>query len=303
MSEMDEAGTFRFGLCLPNFRKGASREGMQAAIETLDRLGWANIWTTDHLLPDHSARAADYAEIFEAVTTLAWASAVSPRLGLGLSVLVVPMRNAVEQASTLATVDNLSGGRLSVGVGVGWNETEFANLGLSDRFHVRGAYLDELIRLWRHLWSGSEEPFHGRFFSFDEFRFGPLPAQGAAVPIFVGGKDPRALHRAGALGDGYQSSGMAAADYAERRDGVREAARAAGKPEPRFQARCQVHFDRSAPGTVGLTGTPEQMVAAVKAYRDAGVNELIVDVREFEPEKVVAAIERFDREVVAATTH
>ena len=81
------------------------------------------------------------------------------------------------------------------------------------------------------------------------------------------------------------------------------APRAAGKPEPRFQARCQVHFDRSAAGTVGLAGSPEQMVAAVEAYRDAGVNELIVDVREFEPEKVVAAIERFDREVVAATTH
>src|SRR5262249_30714276 len=116
MNAGDGSGALQFGLCLPNFRKGASREGMQAAIETLDRLGWSSIWTTDHLLPDHSARAADYAEIFEAVTTLAWASAVSPRLRLGLSVLVVPLRNAVEQASTLATVDNLSGGRLSVGV-------------------------------------------------------------------------------------------------------------------------------------------------------------------------------------------
>ena len=188
MSGSVDPGTLRFGLCLPNFRKGASREGMQAAIETLDRLGWASIWTTDHLLPDKSARAADYAEIFEAVTTLAWAAAITPRLRLGLSVLVVPIRNSVEQASTLATVDNLSDGRLSVGVGVGWNETEFANLGLSDRFHVRGAYLDESIRLWRHLWGGSEEPFHGRFFSFDEFRFGPLPAQGAALPIVVGGR-------------------------------------------------------------------------------------------------------------------
>lgn len=302
MSATEDAGQLQFGLCLPNFRKGASREGMQAAIETLDRLGWASIWTTDHLLPDHSARAADYAEIFEAVTTLAWASAVTPRLRLGLSVLVVPLRNAVELASTLATVDNLSGGRLAVGVGVGWNETEFANLGLSDRFHVRGAYLDELIRLWRHLWSGSEQPFSGRFFSFDEFRFGPLPAQGAAVPIFVGGKDPRALYRAGALADGYQSSGLAAAGYPAMRDAVREAAKAAGRPDPRFQARCPVYFDRSAPGAVGLAGSPEQMVAGVKAYRDTGVTELIVDLREYEPGPVVAAIERFDREVVASTT-
>ncbi len=99
--------------------------------------------------------------------------------------------------------------------------------------------------------------------------------------------------------DGYQSSGLAAAEYAAKRDAVREAAKAAGRPDPRFQARCQVHFDRSAPGAVGLAGSPEQMVASVKAYRDAGVTELIVDLREFEPEPVVAAIERFDREVVA----
>jgi probable F420-dependent oxidoreductase len=302
MSAAEGASEVRFGLCLPNFRKGASREGMQAAIETLDRLGWASIWTTDHLLPDHSARAADYAEIFEAVTTLAWASAVTPRLRLGLSVLVVPMRNAVEQASTLATVDSLSGGRLEVGVGVGWSETEFANLGVSERFHVRGAYLDESIRLWRHLWSGSEEPFHGRFFSFDEYRFGPLPAQGAGLPITVGGKDPRALHRAGALADGYQSSGLAAAEYLAKRDVVREAASAAGRPEPRFLARCQVVFDRPMPGGAGLSGSADELVAGVRAYRDAGVSELILDLREFEPERVVAAIERFDREVVAQIT-
>jgi probable F420-dependent oxidoreductase len=289
-----------FGLCLPNFRKGASREGMQAAIETLDRLGWASIWTTDHLLPDHSARAADYAEIFEAVTTLAWAAAITPRLRLGLSVLVVPVRNSVEQASTLATVDNLSDGRLAVGVGVGWNETEFANLGLADRFHVRGAYLDESIKLWRHLWGGNEEPFHGRFFSFDEFRFGPLPAQGAAVPIYVGGRDPRALERAGALADGYQSSGLPAADYPDKRDAVRASAKAAGRPEPTFQARSQVYFDRPAPGGAGLGGSAEAVIAGVRAYRDAGVTEMIVDLREVEPEAVAAAIERFDREVVAS---
>jgi probable F420-dependent oxidoreductase len=300
VSATADAGGLQFGLCLPNFRNGTSREGMQAAIETLDRLGWASIWTTDHLLPDHSARAADYAEIFEAVTTLAWAAAITPRLRLGLSVLVVPVRNSVEQASTLATVDNLSGGRLSVGVGVGWNETEFGNLGLADRFHVRGAYLDESIRLWRHLWSGNEAPFHGRFFSFDEFRFGPLPAQRADVPITVGGKDPRALQRAGALADGYQSSGLAAADYPEKRDAVRAAAKAAGRPEPRFQARAQVYFDRPAPGGVGLGGSADEIVAGVKAYRDAGVTEMIVDVREVEPQAVAAAIERFDREVVAA---
>src|SRR5207247_134012 len=104
------------------------------------------------------------------------------------------------------TLDSLSGGRVIAGVGVGWNRDEFANLGAAERFHVRGAYLDETIRLWRHLWSGSTEPFHGRFHTMDDFTFSPLPPSGASLPILVGGRSERALKRAGSLGDGYHSS-------------------------------------------------------------------------------------------------
>ncbi len=87
---------------------------------------------------------------------------------------------------------------------------------MADRFHVRGAYLDETIRLWRHLWSGSTEPFHGRFHVIDDFAFGPLPAQ-APLPIVVGGRDERALRRAGTLADGYHSSAVGPAAYAGAR--------------------------------------------------------------------------------------
>src|SRR6185437_11725705 len=122
---------------------------------------------------------------YEAVLTLAWVGARHPGLRLATSVIVVPQRDAVLLAKELATLDSLSGGRLLVGVGVGWNEKEFENLGLGERFHVRGAYLDETIRLWRHLWSGSAEPFHGRFHVIADFAFGPLPVQ-APLPIVVG---------------------------------------------------------------------------------------------------------------------
>ena len=152
----------KFGLILRTTGDGASLEAIEAGAETAERLGWETVWTTDHVLVPHSA-ATEYGRTFEAVETLAWVGARHPRVKLGTSVIVVPQRNAVILAKELATIDALSEGRLIAGVGIGWNEAEFANLGESGRFHKRGAYLDETIRLWRHLWSGSSEPFEGAF--------------------------------------------------------------------------------------------------------------------------------------------
>ena len=156
-----------------------SPEGIDAAAALAERLGWSTVWTTDHVLVP-TADAGDYGRIYDALMTLAWVAARHHRVRLGTSVIVVPQRNGVVLAKQLATLDSLSGGRVIAGVGVGWNETEFANLGAADRYHVRGAYLDETIRLWRHLWSGSTEPFAGRFHTIPDFAFGPLPDAGRA---------------------------------------------------------------------------------------------------------------------------
>ena len=152
----------RYGIALPNFTDVASPEAIEAAAAVAERLGWDAVWTTDHVLVDRSEDAADYRVNYDAIETLAWVGARHPSLRLGTSVLVVPQRNAVVLAKELATLDALSGGRVVAGVGVGWNAREFGNLAAEDRFAVRGAYLSETIALWRHLWSGSSEPFGGR---------------------------------------------------------------------------------------------------------------------------------------------
>jgi alkanesulfonate monooxygenase SsuD/methylene tetrahydromethanopterin reductase-like flavin-dependent oxidoreductase (luciferase family) len=181
--------TVKFGLSLRNTGTGSSLEAIEAGAETAEHLGWETVWTTDHVLVPHSA-AVEYGRTFEAIATLAWVGARHPRLKLGTSVIVVPQRNAVLLAKELATLDVLSDGRLIAGVGIGWSEGEFANLGVADRFHRRGAYLDETIRLWRHLWSGSADPFEGDFHAFRDFVFGPVPVQGERLPIVVGGALP-----------------------------------------------------------------------------------------------------------------
>jgi probable F420-dependent oxidoreductase len=287
----------RYGICLPNFTDLASTETIEEAAEAADRLGWHAVWTTDHVLVDNGKDAQEYRTNFDAIQTLAWVGARHSRLRLGTSVIVVPQRNAVVLAKELATLDALSGGRVIAGVGVGWNEREFANLGMGDRFSIRGAYLDEAIGLWRHLWSGSSEPFAGRVHRMEDFVFGPLPAQGAALPIIVGGRSEAALQRAGRLGDGYHSSATRPSAYAERVPVVRAAAEEAGRPMPALSARVRVEFGAASDRYYAMRGTPEDVAAEVRAFKDLGVEELALWFVVDSPEAIVAAAERFAAEV------
>jgi probable F420-dependent oxidoreductase len=284
-----------YGVCLPNFSDGASPEGVAAAAEAAERLGWSTVWTTDHVLVPRDS-AQDYGHIYDAILTLAWVGARHPALRLATSVIVVPQRNAVVLAKEIASLDSLTGGRVIAGVGVGWNRTEFANLAMEERFGVRGAYLDETIRLWRHLWSGSTDPFVGRFHSMEDFAFGPLPAQGAALPIVVGGRAQRALERAGTLGDGYHSSVSSPAQYGERLPVIRSAAEAAGRPMPWLSARVRVEFDAASTG-YAMRGSPEAMAAEVRKFADLGVTHLALWFGSTEPAELVARAERFAGEV------
>ena len=290
----------KFGLILRTTGAGAATEAIEAGAETAERLGWETVWTTDHVLVPHSA-AVEYGRVFEAIETLAWVGARHPRVKLGTSVIVVPQRNAVVLAKELATLDALSQGRLVAGVGIGWNETEFANLGEADRFHRRGAYLDETILLWRHLWSGTSEPFEGAFHSFGDFVFGPLPAQGSKVPVVIGGASDAALRRAGGLGDGYHATRTGPAEFARRIPIIRAAAEKAGRPMPRLSARVSVTAEESSGNGYALAGDAAAIKAEVLAFETTGVEELALAFEPTEPERLVAALERFDEEVVKAT--
>ena len=115
-------------------------------------------------------------------------------IGLGTSVLVVPMHNPLELANSLASLDLLSGGRLTVAVGVGWSEPEYAALGYD--FSNRGERLDEAIDLFRRAWVEDPFSFHGRFTSFDDLRLLPKPSR--QIPIWIGGGSEPAYRRAAA---------------------------------------------------------------------------------------------------------
>jgi len=286
-----------YGLALPNLGDGANPEGLLAAVEAAEDHGFTDVWTTDHLLIDRD-NAEDYGRLYEAITTLAWLAGRSRAIRLGTSVIVVPMRNAVVLAKELATVDALSGGRLIAGFGVGWNTKEFGNVGAADRFHQRGAYLDETIAICRHLWSGKEAPFHGRFHDFEDYMFEPLPAQGGDLPIWLGARDERALRRVGRLADAYHASATKPAAYEPRIPIIRAAAEAAGRAMPRLSARARVELDAGPQSFYTIHGTAQDVAAEIRAFAALGVDHLTLAFPPRDAEGIRRAVERFTREVV-----
>lgn len=286
-----------FGLVLPSLGDDANLDGMIAAVDLAEGHGFTDVWATDHLLVDHSA-AVEYGRIYESVTALAWVAGRSREIRLGTSVIVVPMRNAVILAKQLATLDALSGGRVIAGFGVGWSAPEFANIGVADRFPARGAYTEEAINLCRHVWSGSREPFHGRFHAFDDFVFGPLPAQGANVPIWIGGRDDRALRRAGRLADGYHSSATSPSTFATRIPTIRAAAEEAGRRLPRLSGRARVELDAGADSFYTMHGSPADVAAEIRAFAEIGVDHLALAFPPRDAEGLTRVVERFVAEVL-----
>jgi len=291
------------GLILPTKRAGASPEAILATAQAAERLGWRTLCGDDHILVPSEDGGA-YGLIYEILTTLAWLGGQTRRVLLQPSVIVVPQRNAVVVAKELATLASLTGSRVVAGVGLGWNVREYRNLGMEHRFPVRGAYLDETIALWRHLWSGTAEPFQGRFHQVADAQFAPLPPQGAAMPIIVGGRSDFGVRRAGRLGDGYQLSQNGPAGMLARLPLLRSAAEAAGRPLPPLSARAQVYFGPPPPGhtAAAIHGTPEEIGRVVDAWIALGLDELLIDVDETDPDRAVAKMERLHAEVLDGRT-
>ena len=193
----------RVGSHLPQYGRMAGADAITRAARHAEALGFEDVWVSDHVV--HPA-AQDYPSprLYDPLTTLTWAAASAPRIGLGTSVLVLPQHNALELANTLASLDSLSGGRLTIAAGVGWSKAEFDALGWT--FENRGRRTDEIIRLLRTCWTEDPATFHGEFWDFDDIRVLPHPAH--AIPIWVGGRSERAFRRGVELGDGFQLIGL-----------------------------------------------------------------------------------------------
>ncbi len=245
-------------LAIPNFGPGSTPEAMAEIAQEAEELGFDGIGSTDHLLVPKGLPQR-YERIFEALVVLGYLAARTRRVRLITSVIVVLMRNPVVVAKQAVTIDQLSGGRLVLGLGAGWNEREFANVGAD--FRNRGRRLEEVIRLYRHLFSGSGEPFRGDYHSYDDGVFDPLPVRREALPIMLGGNSDAAVRRAARLADGWESTGLDAEAWRERAALLR--AEAGGRAV-------------EAGSRINLRGSPDEMLAEVRRWRDAGADHLML---------------------------
>ena len=175
-------------------------------------VGFESLWGGEHvIIPDEIYSKYPYTEdgkipaepdtpIPDPLIWLAFAAAAAPTLRLGTCILIVPQRNPLVLAKELATLDQLSGGRVELGLGVGWLKEEFEALGVP--WERRGARNDEYIEAMKALWQGPHAEFHGDFVDFPPVTCSPRPVNGS-IPIVVGGDTERAIARAGKIADGY----------------------------------------------------------------------------------------------------
>ena len=245
-------------VALPNGHRGVTLGQLSQITEVAEELGFNGVWPLDHVLVGPDLKDV-YSWVIEPMTLLGYLAARTSRIRLGTSVIVLGMRNPFVVAKQAATLDLLSSGRFTLGLGAGYSEPEFRNVGASVVWHERGKRLDEAIRLFRHLWSGKEAPFDGQFYKYEEGYFGPPPPQGERLPILIGGNSDAALKRAATLGDIWQSTRLKPDEFALKAE----------------QLRGYANGRRVELGArTSLIGEPDTILARVRAFREAGAQHV-----------------------------
>jgi probable F420-dependent oxidoreductase len=270
----------RFGLSLPHFRQVASPDVIRQVAQRAEHLGYDGIWVSDHIIIPNAAVERFGSVFYEPLTVLGFAAACTSRVRLGTTVLILPYRNPVVTAKVLATLDVLSGGRVTAGMAVGWTEDEFKALGVS--FRERGALSDEYIAAFKELWTRDKPSFQGHYVRFEQIAFEPKPLQRPHIPIWIGGNSKRAIRRAIALGDcwhptrplvGEVKAGMAyLREMCAQRERDPQTLMVAVRQPLKFYDGAEAALRRRP-----LLGSTQQVIDDVGHYRDAGVQYMLLD--------------------------
>ena len=259
---------------------GYALRDLPARVTAIEESGFFSVWYPDHLLtfknyspefpypysPDGAPPIDTFQPWFDCQLVLASMAAITTRIRLGTSVLILPQRNPLVTAKELATLDHLSHGRLDVGVGVGWSGDEFAALGVP--FGRRGARTDEYLEVMKLLWEGKPGTHEGEFVSFGGAIMRPPPRQRPHPPLFVGGESRAAMRRAARLGNGWISGVVTTEKLASSLESLDAACDAAGR-DPAGVRRVFMSMYRNA------ADLERQMAAA----EELGVDEMVLIIR------------------------
>ena len=307
----------KFGLHFGSRGVAGEPDSLRAVARSAEALGYEHFGMSDHVVVATDVNSAyPYSETgkffaqdtgvsLEQVTALSFVAASTSRIRLLTSVLVLPHRQAVLCAKMLSTVDTLSKGRLTCGVGVGWMAEEIALLG-GPPFAERAAASDEYIRAFRELWTAQRPTQDGRFAKFDKLLFAPKPVQ-KPMPIWVGGEARGARLRAGRLGDGWypvaanpklplDTPGL----YGEALSEVRAEAERAGRDPKQVAGALLAIYSRVGPeqkgrdgGRLAFTGSAQAIVDDIGRFREKGLEHFLIGGDGADLSGTIERLERF----------
>jgi probable F420-dependent oxidoreductase len=285
----------KFGIAYPTLLDGD--EIKRFAIRT-EELGFDSLWVGDHVVfPAQATHGYPYTAdgsfqrppdmpFIEPFTLLSFIAAVTSRIKIGASVIIVPYRHPIVQAKMLAGLDVLTGGRVLCGVGVGWLKAEFD--ALDAPFEHRGAMTDEYIEIFKCLWREPIPSYQGRFHQFADITFEPKPVQQPHIPIWVGGHARNAIRRAVRHGDAWHPTRQTPHWVAERLPFLRAYAEQQGRDVDSITISLKraLHFtdlglpQGDSPLTTGtVIGTAQDVVDDIKRCEDIGIDQVTFDFR------------------------
>ena len=316
----------RFGFYLPSSGPTAQPEALSAIARRGDELGFHCMVAGDHILvprevnspypytADGRFHGGNATEFMEQLTLLTFLAGITQTIRLVPSVMIVPYRNPLLAAKILATLDVLSRGRLTLGVGVGWMEEEFEALD-APPFAERGAVTNEYLRAFKELWTSDNPTFEGEYCRFANINFLPQPVQKPHPPIWVGGQSRRAMRRAAELGNGWHPVGAIPAaplepeELAQKIAILHQYAENAGRDPaelevsmkaPLYDADSAVSGGSRASGPRRrFFGTPEELLQDVQTYADVGVDYIIFDIRASDLNQSLERLDWFATEIMA----
>jgi probable F420-dependent oxidoreductase len=280
----------KLGVALPMAGDWATPDNQVRVAQAAEALGYHSLWTFQRLLYPLKPKndypplpgqpwPKPFERVLDPIVSLAYVAGATRRVRLGTSVLLMPYYQPIVLAKQLATLDLVSGGRLDVGLGIGWSEDEYDAVGVP--FRQRGKRGDEFLRCLKAIWTEPEVEFRGEFYQVPRAKVEPKPVQKPHPPITIGGYSAVVVQRAVRLGDGFNGGNVPLDRVAPVVAELRQAASAIGRDPATLhvvsRGSYHVHDRPQGPGRRPLWGTLDEIREDVGRYAAAGLTELFLE--------------------------
>ena len=276
----------KLGICVPHYGRAIEIDRMLGVVRRAEEAGLDSVWVTDHVIVPQDVDVIYREHMLDPLAVLPWLAAVTERMTLGTSVVILPYRSPIPVAKLLASVDVLSGGRLMVGVAIGWMEGEFDALGVP--FKERVSRSEEAITLMKTLWTEEQPDLDTARHHLHGLQVSPMPLHKPRPPILVGGMSEAAMRRVARMGDGWHATGAAPETFRSGKQTVLRFWKEEGRAgQPHFSLRVACFVDgvhewavdeKFLRGRHPIKGTVKQITGQLLEYQRLGVDHVALEV-------------------------